>query len=390
MSTTNSGTDDNIFQDTDTSSSDTDDVQNTEHDDKGPWESLAPSPQTWLSKPIMFSDTEFITASDKTLELKNESQRGVLLYNTISDEWSMFFRYPDDVPLIIDYPTIHLDHDYHTLYVHSDGGTLLVIDTVTKRFEIRHIFQSGSYAHCITLHDKFHLLGGYDSNKHLIFEDMEMSLLMTPERAMSESVMSQIATNETWMNPTAFHEFTDFNVCEGAGFIHCPSRKKLFFFGGYDKMRDYLGENEMETYKIWCWEYETENGWTHYKDMKLPGHLRQFGFAVTENERYIIMSGGRNLITGLNGDTIYIVDLEEGVIRKSNVQCPADSVWHAIVVPKNPMDSVLINGYLRNSNFPLELIEMVEMLYSSEMMHLLKADGHYRISTRTLFELDTS
>ena len=343
---------------------DTEDTENTDDTGNGLWDSLTAAPQTWLSRPVMINDTAFITASDKTDPMKNESGGGVLLYDTVTDEWSMYFRYPDDVRLVIDYPTIHLDRDNQTLYVHSDGGTLLIIDTVTKSFEIRAILQAGSYAHCITLHDQFHLLLGFDSNKHLIFEDVH-----------SES--------ESLMAPKTFHEITDFEVCEGAGFVHCELRRMLFLFGGYDKHERYRGVS-MEPYKVWCWEYETENGWSHYKNMRMPGHLRQFGFAVTADERFIIMSGGRNLTTGVNQKVIYIMDIDEGVIREIDVECPATSVWHSIIVPQNPMDRLLINGYLRNSKFPQELIKVVLSWYSCEQMHLLKDNEHYRISTKVL------
>ena len=110
--------------------------------------------------------------------LGNDENDGVFMYNVLTDEWSMFFPYPSDVELYIEYPTMCWDKAKDTLFIHSDGNTLLIIDLRTKAARVISPlgFLAGSYANCITLGDSFHLIGGYLSNEHVRWRDVRGSL----------------------------------------------------------------------------------------------------------------------------------------------------------------------------------------------------------------------
>ena len=331
------------------------------------WIKLPSAPKMWLSKPIMTNESEFIVAAEKMISTNNKENEGVFCFNTFTNKWSMYFLYPDDVELCIEYPTMAMDKKNNLLYVHSDGNTLLIINTITKSYDIKHNFGSfGSYAPITVLHEKLHLIGGDHNTEHFMWNDAKNK----PNKFQS------------------IHKFTDYVTgCENPGFIHIESKNMLLLFGGYDKHRTYYLMKE--PYKIFCYKdcigpLEYIGEWKQYKNMTLPYNIRSFGFAITNDDKYIIINGGINLENKEFQDVIFIMDIEKGVFVKSDICCPVKSLWHSVVMPQNPMDKLLVNGYLRNRNIPKEICDLIVSWYSSQCLHIFKDNGHWKIPVNYL------
>ncbi len=46
-------------------------------------------------------------------------------------------------------------------------------------------------------------------------------------------------------------------------------------------------------------------------------------------------------------DNILVVDTNTLEIIRSNIKCPEKAQYHACMVPKNPLDNLLIIGYVK-------------------------------------------
>lgn len=81
---------------------------------------------------------------------------------------------------------------------------------------------------------------------------------------------------------------------------------------------------------------------------------------------------------------IYIMDVEKGVIVKSDISCPVKSVWPSVMMPQNPMDNLLVNGYLRDLDIPNEICDLIESWYSSQCLHIINDNCHWKIPVNYL------
>eukprot|EP01084_Bolivina_argentea_P024282 45266_1 len=347
---------------------------------KSDWIKLKSAPRKWLSKPVMINDSEFIVATEKMTAENNPLNEGIFCYNTYTNQWSMYFKYPNDIKLYVEYPTICIDEKNNLLYLHSDKSTLLIINTITKSYKIKYNFGfAGSYAPCVIINNKFHLIGGDRNSHHLIWNDAD-----------NKPKDFQI-----------IHTFKDYSAgCENPGFIHVKSENMFLLFGGYDKHRPY--GLHREPYKIWYYKYHCDNvniendemtqGWKQYKNMWMPYNIRLFGFAVSIDYKYIILTGGIKLEKRCHQDIIYVIDVKKGIMRRSNVCCPMRSAWHSVIMPQNGMDKLLVNGYLREIceliviYIPNAIFDLIVGWYSSECVHILKDDGHWKINVNYLHD----
>ena len=330
------------------------------------WHPLQPAPKKWFSKPIRINDNAFIVAAEKMTAVGNDEDDGVFVYNVLTDQWSLFFRYPDDAELFIEYPTMCWDKAKDALFIHSDGNTLLIIDVRTKAYWVKHPlgFLAGSYANCITLGNTFHLIGGYLSNQHVQWRDVR-------------------GNHEDFEMLQSLEGF-GYSGCEGAGFVHSTSRNLLLLFGGYDKHRDYSVDTEPCQVLCCRCDGDVAGEWTPYKDLRMPNNLRQFGFAQTCDERFVLMVGGRCLENEQYEDAVYVMDVDRGVLEKSALRTPKASVFHCIAMPRPPNDELLISGYLAESGLPKDIHDMIASWYSCESLHVLKDEDHWKVNLNHL------
>ena len=182
------------------------------------------------------------------------------------------------------------------------------------------------------------------------------------------------------------------------GLVDIKSQQKLLLFGGYD----YGTHQALD--EIWMFDYKSVdtmlNGWTKIENIKLPKGTLNSGYTLSNDEKYVFIFGGSDPSqSGGDGDAylddIYILnvgDLEnmELEIRKSVIKCPVNDLFHAMVMPKNPVDEIVVFGWLREClrNIEMEMCMdlWIMMLgwYSCDFVHLLKDDGHWKIPVNDL------
>eukprot|EP01084_Bolivina_argentea_P098433 176901_1 len=330
------------------------------------WIKLQPAPKRWLSKPIMLNKSEFIVATEKLERSNNNAHEGIFSYHTFRNKWSMYFEYPDNIDLYIEYPTIFMDKHNNTLYLHSSKGTLLIINTTTMTFNIKRQFgHYGGYARIFSFDNKFHLIGGHHNKTHFIWNNVK---------------------NET-NNCSKTHVFDEYlHGIFNPAFIHIKSQHMLLLFGGYDSRRSYASDTK--PYKVYCYKYKYDKQWKQFKNMTMPYNISLFGFALSCDEKYVVISGGQKLETDISQRDIFIMDIENGKIYKSKIDCPELSTWHSVIMPRNMIDEILVNGYLRKINIPQDLCDIILLWYSCQCLYLLKDNGHWKINLNYLLKED--
>ena len=124
----------------------------------------------------------------------------------------------------------------------------------------------------IVIDHKLHLIGGDHNTEHFMWND---------------------AKNK----PNTFqriHKFNDYVTgCENPGYIHIESKNMLLLFGGYDEGRPYYLREK--PFKIFCYNDFIGTGtgeWKQYKNMTMPCNINAYGFVRTDDDKYVILTGG--------------------------------------------------------------------------------------------------
>jgi len=204
-----------------------------------------------LNVPIRWNNGEFILAPFKYDE---EDIQTLQIYNVDGDSWRRGIEYSTtetstDLDLVIN------DND-GTLMTYDFEGNLTTFDMDKQTANHVNIKDVGSDPQCVILDDQLHIIGGYNSNKHYIYNPN---------------------TNEL----EEMYEFQDlgFGVYEHR-LCHIKSQNRLLLFGGkkFGELMDKM------------WEYQIDNKLWKKLDIKLPRPCRKMGTLLTMNERYLIMN----------------------------------------------------------------------------------------------------
>eukprot|EP01084_Bolivina_argentea_P200527 342897_1 len=181
-----------------------------------------------------------------------------------------------------------------------------------------------------------------------------------------------------------------------AGIVYVSHLNQLLIIGG--KLSTYTHDTTNEIYS-----FSINNGNRKHNriQLTLPLPAYGFGYAITNDERYVIIlggmtttqvklaytiyGGGGGVTTTAGTNNIYVFDIRKMHITKSKVICPMKGKCKAIIPTTKQTDELTVFGYVRNvcskSDFvnfsypPMCLIALISAYYQNEYLHLIKT--HY-------------
>eukprot|EP01084_Bolivina_argentea_P275364 469591_1 len=329
--------------------------------DSNEWIELAPMPQQYFSNPVIINQSEIVIAPHTNGCSEDQEPDFISKYNVNSNTWSKFIKYP---------PNFHSKHQSmclndktNELYLYGSKPTMLKINIATKETKIISdgLVRAGMYSPTCFINNQFHLIGGHKNSRHFVFNE-------------DEHKFAEIFHFKEWIVG---------NI--DPGLVNITFQKKLLLFGGYD-----FGE-QATLDSIWMFDYSTnesmQKGWNKMNNIKLPKGTLNSGYTMSNDQQYVFIFGGSDGDENYLDD-IYILnisDINNMYIEKSGVTCPVKDLFHAMVMPKNPMDGALVCGYIRycmndlKIDIPDDMVRILVKWVSCDYVHLLKDEGHWKI-----------
>ena len=272
-----------------------------------------------------------------------------------------------------DLPNLNWNEETNEFYMYKKHE-LEIYNVETKKFK-RYATILDVYAHQYTIvNGDFHVIGGYISRDHMIWDPK----------------------TERFISQYTFPTYEWDKCLENAGCVYVASRNMLLLFGGYDagiiQPLDAI------------WKYDLmKKQWK--KVSTLPLALQSFGFALTFDEKYIIIFGGMSSDFHYNHD-IWIMNVDTFDVKKSKIKCPGydeeidpeeiDSEWKAVVANDRNRMGVVVTGFIRkcwleeeivkNLMFPpYDVIQLIKTWCVMDNVHLISREGdHWRMSVTDL------
>ena len=314
------------------------------------WHDCAPLKKCGLfSGPIKLSDNEFILAPSTDSPTK---WHGLHKYNADKDSWDKFIKY--STPNESTDFDIAINDNNQTLMLYDFEGNLTTFDIHKKTANTQSITswgEIGSDPRCVILDNQLHIICGYSSNKHYIYD-------------------------ESTKNLEIVHQFKEIQLgLYEHRLCHIKSQNKLLLFGGMEYKSG--GSQLMDM----IWEYDiAKQKWTKL-DIKLPEPCRKLGVLLTNDERYLILFGGYTDDGFIK--RIYLLDLIQMEWKESKYKCPCDGEFGAICMTSNGderRNKYLVQGYVRElgvDNICDDIIGLVMKWLCTEWVHLLEPGNSF-------------
>ena len=267
------------------------------------WLRLQDVPDRYMSNFIQIDKNTLITAPSNSGCSLFPSSEGIKKYDIHNDEWST----------LIEYPSYHESNTSSICYNKTKSELCILgnekfitkINLSTKQFEKFKVDKfCGRYPSLSFINNQYHIICGSWSMHHYIWNEIKLKF---------QSVFK-------------FDGLSKGIQCHGL--VHIESKKQLILFGGLDKTNVYLDA-------IWKCQYttatETQPVYKWNKlDLRLPFRMHSFGYILTDDERFILIFGGKIQSLHFLND-IYIFDIKEMVITKCGIDCPEN---HSLFVLK--------------------------------------------------------
>ena len=321
--------------------------------------------------PKRISNSEFVTATNESMTGENR----LVKFNAMMNSWEELLDYSGwrtcsdkrDSKFSglynIDYQDFVL-HD-NTCYIIRDNY-VIEIDIITNKIRLHaneiEGARSGINPVMASHNDKLHIIGGFHSKKHTIFDTQT----------------KQFTDNHT------FQEL--FHGISSAALIHIKSKRMLYLMGGYDQ-----GENQNMD-KVWrCFLNDDEGFSWEYLSLKLPIGDNRFPYLLTTNERYVVVllsesdpnkwADDDDSDDGTEGKySFYYLDLESDEMEMKFIKSPLStgtiSGSHMVMTGNYEESKLIIDGYIRRLTMcrdlmiPDEIMGVITSYYDEEIVHL--------------------
>ena len=220
----------------------------------------------------------------------------------------------------------------------------------------------GYHPSALFIDDTVHVFGGKNSKSHHI-------LTSSSDNPEPQAIA---VIDESWISS---------NTCNAS--VYVKSQNCIYVFGGYDELSDIKRLDGIWRYDL----RETNKGWKKMNGV-LPYKMESFGSVLTNDERYIILFGGAVGDKNVWNDEIFLWNLESMVISKSDIKCPQQGLYTAVIMPNNEIfvqrvfdkccqwkikvgdlvkdDKLIVDGYLRSlagMDLPKEICGMIYYHY---------------------------
>ena len=155
------------------------------------------------------------------------------------------------------------------------------------------------------------------------------------------------------------------------GLFYLQSKRSLIVFGG--RLYENTGESiQMQLLKMWLYSI-CDKKWSEM-ECKLPYFFSDFGFTITNDERYILVVGG--MINDEKSTNIYVFDIKDYKWYLSTIESPISAKKSRYIKAAIIDYEKLVHGYLKNeADLPLDIIKLIMRCYGSEYLHLMDEYG---------------
>ena len=190
-------------------------------------------------------------------------------------------------------------------------------------------------------------------------------------------------------------------------FVWIPSKDIILMIGAFGCHIDNLPlDNTHYIENVGIWQYcLIEHKWTKL-NIKFPYYTVEC--VLTNDEKYVIITGGQMYNNNKWNDDIFILDLtsEDYQLRKCKIKCPQSgncNYWINTVILGGSKDEMLTDGWIKElfklQQFkhlllpPTYLIKMISQWYNQPMLHLFYGQPnnmiparHYEIKVSTILD----
>ena len=286
--------------------------------------------------------------TDGTLESSNND--GIYKYNAFKDAFDLFIKF--DETISYNCAAITYDSKTNKLYIFQSALSFYIIDINTESITaqictIKSLSERvGIRSRAISSNDgTIHLIGGSRNEYHVIWnqntESIEANGFPIP-----------------W--PIAAH-----------GLFYLQSTRSLIVFGG--RLYENTGERiQMQLMKMLSYSI-CDKKWSEMES-KLPCFFSDFGFTITNDERYILVVGG--MINDERSTNIYVFDIKDCKWYLSRIESPICAKKSRYIRAAIIDYEKLVHGYLRNeADLPRDIVELIVRCYGCEYLHLMDEYG---------------
>ena len=300
---------------------------------------LADPPQG-ICNLVWVNHHEIATATDSNGDSKNA---GIWIYNSISNEWRLHIKYPNDFKTKDQ--DICYDSITNTLWLYGETPNMVKINMKTKEFVIIQHDRKyvGTWPKLLFIDNKLHVIGGSDNTDHLVWNE---------DKKQFETIFT-------------FPEWSNGNY--GHGVVYVKSKRLLYVFGGLD-----YGSFTF-FHEFWRCEIDDNYKWTKLQT-KVDGGIYQNAYILTHDERYIAL---------IRSESIRLFDTNDEKLREVGISSKTFDPLSTIsmgIVGRDEKDEGMISGYAKlfNIMIPIELIDLIGQYFGSNMVYLADV-GHNKL-----------
>lgn len=324
-----------------------------------------------ISNPIQIKRDELIVCTATKYYGSNGNDNalnpGVWGYNVNDNIWKCLNKYDKDIinVSIESSPIISYDQNKFELYIYSHypSPILFSINLLTNQHSIydkNRKLQFARQPSMLFVNDCIHFICGlnerdYGNLQHIVWDFDSKNIKIS-------------------------HTFNDYSkFVQETSFVHLKKRNELMLLGGYGGAKNILDDISFCDLNTMKW-----NKSNHH--VKFETKLYGYSCVVNKDEEYLICFNG-NDENRVSTTSIYILDLNNMKWKKSEIDTPSPYRLKPILFHSSLCSytfdvdtiNIFICGLLKkykiyNMKIPLDVVNIIEKMYSNEHVHLLQWD----------------
>ena len=309
------------------------------------WSQLSHPPRAAIFRLIPINHYEFIFVTQTVID-EEIVKDGIYKYNSIDKTWNKIINYPQDFRSMHHNSTI--DTKNNIIYT-ANKSKLLQINLNTNNIEtLLETTIFGGFPGILFANDRIHIIGGAQNRKHFIFDPTNKKL----------------------------NEIYGFDCGARCRPIYLKTKRSII----------------TSVYKppVSIMEFK-DNKWT---DMKIQNCELLAGSNVmaTTKEDYLIFYHGYNVKDSKNHKYIFVYDVRNNILKRSNIEAPSASSISGAVTRNYKQENLLTFGFINQcykmlqyqnvTPMPFYLIKLIEKWVCYETIHfveLVQDNNHHTI-----------
>ena len=261
-------------------------------------------------------------------------------YNTITKQWTASIEYGKNMNATGF--TAAYNPQNKELYIYTQAKQLFKYSFTSSEWTVIDVkMNAGHSAASLFIDNNFHVLGGYYDRKHHMLKSGE----------------------DEFIEMHIFDEFARYIT--GGKSVHIASKNQLLFMGGFGKC--ILWSDNIYSCDLTTMKWKMSN-------LKLPVEMSDFGVTLSNDERYLIIFGGKTRKGAT--DLIYALEMngdDNMKWRESKVKCPERGEVHTVKMEDQSFSDLIIYGYIRQyleiEYPPSDIMGILNDWYCQECVH---------------------